>query len=234
MKKVSTLFELQRFIGHIMDDKTNFLSPIKDMENNLDFFMVYDKTIELASNHFTLEITLSDIPFYIKFDLVSFVITKVLGENGMNAFLKKIYSMPFDSDSILLIEFKNDYRICVDIASLGCLLDNYIWPYILLNHMYENASNIPKKHYPILIRSLAFLLDSLSGVIQKKLYGDLNGLICLEVEEFCFSYIQSYDIETKNMVVYKRLLVEYPEILKVYEQTVNTLTQLQNIYLKLI
>jgi hypothetical protein len=227
MTRISTLNDFQRLIGAIMEEGKNFLSPIKDMEDNLDIFKVYEKTIELASNYFEVEVTVSNIPFFMKFDLVSFVFNYIHCQAGIDTFIKNIFTTSFNSNSQLLIEIKKDYRVCMDLANLGCLIDNYEWPYLLLNHIYQNVDSIPKHFYSIIIRELSFLLESLSGIIQKKLFNDESDFMNKELVEFTFAFMQDDSSKKDGTIVYKRLLTEHLEILKVYRQAVQTLKRLQ-------
>ncbi|MDD2377094.1 MAG: hypothetical protein PHD15_05750 [Clostridia bacterium] len=227
MKKISTLIDLRSLIGNIMEDQTDLLSPIKNMDDNLDIFKVYDRTIELASSYLEVEVALNYVPFSMKFHLVSHVINKIYGEAGIDAFLEKILSVPFDTDSMLLTAIKNDYRVCADLANLGCLLENYEWTYLLLNHMYETIDNIPTTCYQIVISSLAFLLESLNKIIQKKLYNDDRCIMNHELIKFIISFMEVDITKKEATIVYQRLLLEYPEILRVYDQAVTTLNRLK-------
>jgi len=227
MTKISTLNQFQQLIGSIMEEGENFLSPTKEMDDNLDIFKVYEKTIELASSYFGVEVTLINVPFFMKFDLVSFVFNYIHGVTGIDTFIKNIFDTSFNSHSQLLIEIKKDYRVCMDLANLGCLIDNYEWPYLLLNHIYENVNNIPKHFYPIIIHELSFLLESLSGIIQKKLFNDESGFMNQELVKFTFAFMQIDSSKKDDTIVYKRLLTEHLEILKVYRQAVQTLKRIQ-------
>ena len=227
MKKISTLYEFERFIGLIIEEGVNFLAPLKDMEDKFDILKVYDKTVDLACNYFTMEVTLTSIPFFMKVDLVNFVINTIHGESGIINMLKNLYSTPFYSNSQLLTEIKNDYKACTTLANLSCLVDNYEWSYFLVNHVYENMNNISKTHYLPIIHDLAFLLESLSTIIQKLLYNDVGRIMNNDVVKFTFAFMQSNDAKKQDTVVFKRLSVEYPEILKVYQQAVNVLKAVQ-------
>jgi hypothetical protein len=227
MRKISTLSEFQWLIGYIMKEEADFLLPVKDIEDNLNIFNIFEKTIEIASEHFEVEITLTSIPLFMKFDLVSYVINATYGEEGINNFLKNIYSTPFTSDSNVITEIKSDFRVCMDLANLGCLLDNYEWPYLLLEHMYNNTYKIAKSNYPVIIHELAFLLESLSAVVQKKLYNDENNFMNQELVKFTFSAMDNDETKKETTEVYKRLKAEHPEILKVYTQAVTLLKRLQ-------
>jgi|GEM_PF-3404603 len=227
MKKISTLNELQWFVGSIMEEGINFLSPIKEMNDNLDIFKVYEKTIELASNYFEVEITLENVPFCIKFELSNFAFDYINGKKGTDNFFKDIYSKSFNSNSKLLNEIKKDYRVCMDFCNLGCILDNYDWPYILLDHMYKNINNIPKTLHSIIMNELSFLLESLSKIIQKKLYNDEDGLLNEEIVKFNISFMQISNKKREETIVYQRLLYEHLELLRVYRQATQTLKRLQ-------
>ena len=227
MRKISTLDEFEQLVIYIMGDETDLFSSIKDMEANLDFFKVYDQIIELISNHLSLEITFIDIPFLMKFDIVISVINKIQGNDGITAFLQTIYSIPFDSDSELLTAIKNDYRACIFLVNFGPLLNQYEYPYHLLNHVHENINNIFKNDYSLIIRDISFFLDSLGGIIQKKLYNDESEFLNHELIDFTFSFIQITHTKKEDTLTYRRLLAEYPDILKVYELAVTTLNRLK-------
>ena len=228
MKKISTLYQFEELVGYIIRDEKNLFASIKDMDDNLNIFKVYDKVIELISNHLKLEVTLTDVPFFMKLDIVSCVINKVLGEEGITAFLQKIHSTPFDSDSKLLTAVKNDYKVCTPLANLGVLVDHYEWPYHLINHMHENISSVPRNDYSTIIHDISNFLSSLSAIIQKKLYNDDTRFLNRELMDFTFSFMKIGSTEKGDTLTYQRLSAEYPEILKVYDTAVNTLKVLQN------
>ena len=227
MRKVSTLNEFERLIGYIVEEGPNFISPIMVDKDNLDIFKVYEKTIELASDYFTVKVTLTEVPFSMKFDLVSFVIIMVHGDEGISNLLENIYSTPFDSDSRLLTEIKNDYKVCTNLANIGCLIDNYKWPYLLLDHMYKNINNIPRTYYSTIIRDLSFLFESLGLVIQKKLFNDVSKFMDYELVKFTFSFMKDDDSKKQDTITYQRLSLEYPEVLDVYQRAVDLIKLLQ-------
>jgi len=227
MRRISTLYELHQLIGHIMNDETHLFSPVKNMDDNLNVFKVYEKTIELASNHFQVEISVDDIPFFIKFNLVNFVINEVHGVDGVNDFLKKIYSTPFDSDSKLLTAVKSDYIACTILSNLGCLTEHYEWPYLLLSHMHKHITSLSKIEYQMILYELSYFLDSFSWAIQRKLYNDGTDLLNHESREFALAFMNIGNTKKEDTIIYKRLSAWHPEILRVYDQAVNMLQKLQ-------
>ena len=227
MKKISTLYEFERFMCLIVKEGANFLTPLKDIEDKFDFLKVYDKAIELASNYFRAEFTLTSIPFFLKLDLVNFVITILYGYEGNEYLLKNIYITPFNSNSRFLTELKSDYVACTNLARISCIANNYEWSYLLVNHLHENLNSISKKDYPSIIHNLAFLLETLSSQIQRLLYNDLDLLMNNDLVQFTFTFMQPDENKRQDTVVFKRLSTEYPEILNVYQQATNILNSLQ-------
>ena len=232
MKKISTLDEFERFIGLIIGESGNFLMPLKNMEKKFDIFKVYDKMIELACDYFEVKFTLTNVPFFMKLDIVSIVILLIYGEEGIKSLLENIYSTPFNANSQFSNEMKKDYIACIAFANISCITNYYEWSYSLLNHIYENIDSIPTINYQEIMYDLMQLLKSLNLIIQKNLYGenDLNyvlGRLNSDVVRFNFAFMQSDDAKEQNTFVFKRLSIEYPEILKVYQQAVDLFKSLQ-------
>ena len=234
MKKILTLEQLSQLIGDIIEDKTDFIYSIKPMNDDSNVFKIYDKIIKLASSHFNVEVNIIGVPFSMKFDLVSVIVNKINGEAGTIAFLEKIFNTPFDSESKLLTEIKNDLIACSSLANFSYLIDNYDWTYQLLNYIYDNINDIPKTHYPIIIHHLAFLLESLCLVIQKKLYNDVDSSANNGVTIFNSSFMQIGSRKKEDVIVYQLLLSEHQEILKLHKKTITILNRLQIRHLILI
>lgn len=228
MLKVSTNEEFKRLIAVIVQEGEDFLSPIKELGDPYDFYKVYEKIIELASDNLKVEINDKNVPFFMKFDLVTISINLVNDTDYADEFMNKLCSISFDDlDSKLLGEIKNDANVITEVASLGCILNHFTLPYNLLSYLHQNIGNVPIQRYEKVIHNISILLESLSSIIQEKLYNDKSGLLNPEVTQFTLQSMQTEDSKKENTEVFKRLSVEYPEILKTYEQAISTLKRLQ-------
>ena len=235
MKKISTTEGYQRFIGTIMEEGKNIFYPIKNMKDDyLDFFKVYETAIALASDYYHVEITLNDVPFNMKFSLVSYAINSVYGDRITEVFFERIFKLNLNSDSPILVQIKSDIIACIDLANLSCISQNFDWCHMILSHISKNFDKIEVEYYPKCIQLLSYLVGHLSITIQNKLYGDKEDCVNQEIQEFILSFMQFGSSPTEDTRVYKLLLAEYPKILKLYQEAFGILEHFQSIDLIII
>ena len=226
MLKVSTNEDFRRLMVKIIKKGQFFLDPISELKDPYDFFQVYEKTIELASCYFNVTINDENIPFNMKFDLV-IIVTELCIDDGTDGLVNRIFSIPFASDSTLLNQIKNDARVNVNVANLGCIQDRFDTAYSLLNHLYNSIETVPTQHYEMVIRNVSLLLGTLDGIIQEKLYNNNSVYINRQIIDFSLLLIQIDNPKMKETEVFKRLTVEYPEILKTYIKALQTFKRFQ-------
>ncbi len=220
MLKLSTVADIKEFVNLIMSQEKEFFQVINCTVNELNFYDIFNETINLSTDFYDVEITLSNIPFYVKFDLVKYVVTKVNGEEEITNFFNTIYNIPFESNSQLINEIKSDFAVCIDLAKECIKLENFEWPYLVLSYMYENiysaATNYSKN-----IEELFYLLRILDLIIQEKLSINTNFFLNVELPNCNSIFEPQYTNNRENNELYKRLYEEYPEILRLYEQSIS-------------
>ena len=221
MLKVSTNEDFRRLMVKIIKKGKLFLEPISKLKDPYDFFQVYEKTIELASCYFNVTINDENIPFNMKFDLV-IIVTQLCIAEGTDGLVNRIFSIPFASNSTLLDQIKNDARVNVNVANLGCIHNYFDMAYDLLNHLHNNIETVPAQNYEMIIRNISLLLGTLDGIIQEKLYNNNSVYINRQIIDFSLLLIQIDNPKMKETEVFERLTSEYPEILKTYIKALQT------------
>lgn len=224
--EISSDEEFRQLMVMILKKGSEFLTPIKYLKDPYDFYAVYEKTIEIASDHFNATINDEKVPFNMKFNLVIIVMELQIND-GTRQLTKNILLSNFESDSKLLNEIKNDALVNTNIANLACLQENFDVAYKLLNYLCDNISNIPFHDYQIANRNITKILGSLDNIIQEKLYNIKSSYINRQVIDFSLLLIQMNNPKKEGNEVYQILRTKYPEILLVYETALRTLKKFQ-------
>lgn len=227
MTKVSSIDDFKHLIGKILREKPDFLQSIRNLDDPFDFFAVYEKIARLTSSMFEIEITDSAIPFSMKFDLVILVMEMVYEGTATQELIEKIYSEFGDFESKILKEIKSDAKATIEIISLSCITGHFEFACKLLEHLHDNIGDIPRHYYKNIIQHTALTLQSLSSIIQEKLYDDKQDFLNQELVKFSFAAMGVENGEFHETEVYQRLVSEHPTLLNTYEQAVKTLKRFQ-------
>lgn len=225
MMKISSREDFKRLIADIMKSESAFLRSIQTLEDPYDFYQLYTKIIRLSKSYFEVEIDDTSIPFYMKFDLVTLVMDQVSGNEGTNGLIERVCTLPMDSD--LIKDINSNPRLTIDVANLACLSDHFETAYLLLEYLHDNIDNVHRQAYDIVIKRMSILLESLSSIIQEKLYNDTSNVMNVPVVKFTLEAMQNDNTKFKQTKVYELLTAEHPEILKTYEQATKTLKRFQ-------
>ena len=227
MKNISTLQELERFIGCVIRDDKKFLSLITEIKvDEFDFFKFYEKIISFASDHYNVKITLNVVPFNLKFALVNFTINS----SSREEIAKKIFDNIFKTDAAAgLLKVKKDSKACLDMANISCISGNYDLSYLILNHITKNFDELQIAEYPEYIQLLSYLIGHLSVTIQKNLFGDKEDCINPKIQNFVLSFMQITHTKKEETSIYKLLLAEYPKILRLYQEAFSILERFKQI-----
>jgi len=230
MKKISTLQELERFIGYVIRDDKKFLTLITDIKvDEFNVFNFYEKIISFASEYYNVTITLNDVPFNMKFALVNFTINSSSSEEITRKIFDSIFKTDAASDSHISAKIEKDSKACLDMANISCISGNYDLSYMILNHINKNFDELHIADYPEYIQLLSYLVGHLSVTIQKNLYGDKEDSINPKIQNFILSFMKVTHTKKEETSIYKILLAEYPKILRLYQEAFNILEQFKQI-----
>lgn len=221
MKKISTLQELERFIGCTIRDDKKFLTLITGIKvDKFNVFNFYEEIISFASEYYNVTITLNDVPFNLKFALVNFTMNFSSSEEMTRKIFDSIFKTDAASDSL---KVKKDSKACLDMANISCISGNYDLSYMILNHINKNFDELHIAEYPEYIQLLSYLIGHLSVTIQKNLYGDNEDCINPKIQNFVLSFMKITHTKKEETSTYKLLLAEYPKILRLYQEAFNIL-----------
>lgn len=139
MKKISTLEELERFIGSVIRGDKKFIGLITEPKvDEFDFFEFYEKISSFANDYYNVTITLGYVPFSMKFSIVSYVINSFQNEDLTQKLFDCIFKMDANSNSQIPNKIKREFLDCINLANIACISENFDLSYMILNHVTQN------------------------------------------------------------------------------------------------